>query len=975
LGPLSRSFALRVTLTFFVTVLSLLPVAGLQAAAQTPAPTQSEADEQQGQSAPGGNAQDGGTGFIEIHLVECPPDFQSESGDAYYDTCHTNPIEDVTVNLTSTGTDSPVEASLVTEQVEANGPGLVTFEGLTAGDYEVTVDLPEADVADIFAYCSIADGDDEIPVSPDDALAGTLSLAEGQGVICDWYITPAPDTPDAPQTTIDLFAFVCDPEALPPTDDPTYEGFAEACTEPAADIPFHLVDDAARGAAGTDTVQTTDANGQADFALDPTIDYRFYAEVPLEADEYMWCAVDDGEADPKTFDDRGVTAFEGGEPQVLTCSWFLIETGDDATAQATTEAEPTAAPTESAEATTGIDAATSTEAAQAATEDAAEQGEQEGPGEGDSGQIVVSANACPQGYDQKTQGVDFESLSTNCTDPLEDVNFTLTGPDGVDDERVTDGVNDLQYLDLEPGTYTLYSSVPLEAAAEYLFCTADGGNRYEKDFNETGVTSFADLQGEQIACDWFVVPLDLRGEESGGSLEVHLAACPVKYEGDALFDDCHGNGVGDQEFRLSGPDGEVSGTTLVEQTPGPGIVMFTSLPAGEYTLQGGPPGDFGRVELFCTVQPGNEPVAAGVESTIATLTIAENQDVLCDWYYIPEDASGLVTPTPSPTAAAEPSRAEILVTLYACPVPEGDAGGYGGATFEELSATCTEPVNDVPFSLGDVGAPPLKASTGVSGQGAVRFYDLLQADYTLTPSLPSNLSSTAIFCTVDDGDPYQKTLENGATRFNGVDGESIACSWFAVEAPQTQPAAGPTGSITIREYLCEDAREDIRDWDTECTPGRSGSSFTLTSSDGELTRDGTPNTSGVHVFSELEDGFYELKQNDGMWCRAVADRVDRDSRVIVQDGGNTDVVLYQCAAVAGLPDTGTGPGGTIAPAEDDGIPAAVLAVGIAGLLAAPLICSALVKRRNRRRVADAETVDSSLGPIVTSSGKVWMRFK
>ena len=115
--------------------------------------------------------------------------------------------------------------------------------------------------------------------------------------------------------------------------------------------------------------------------------------------------------------------------------------------------------------------------------------------------------------------------------------------------------------------------------------------------------------------------------------------------------------------------------------------------------------------------------------------------------------------------------------------------------------------------------------------------------------------------------------------------------------------------------------------------------------------------------------------SNGMWCRAVADQADRDSRVIVQDGGNTDVVLHHCSAVDGLPATGTGPGGTIAPSKDDGLPVGAVAAIVAGVLAAPLVVSALIKGRNRRRVTDTVTEDATSGPIVTSSGKVWMRFK
>lgn len=952
-GSLRRSFAV---LTILVAVLGLFPVAGLPAVTQAAAQSQSEADEQQGETAPAGNPEDGGTASIEIHLAECSPAFENEGGDAYYDTCHSTPIENATVNLTSTTTDTPVDAAQVTEQVRADGPGVAAFGDLAAGDYQVAIDLPEADVADVFAYCSVAAGDERIPVSPDDALTGTLPIADGQGVICDWYITPVGRAAAAP-TTIDLLAFACDPEALPPTDDPTYEEFAEACTTPALDTAFHLLEDDA----GTETVQTTDAGGRANFTFDPVGDYRFYAEVPLEADEFMWCSVEGGEAEQKTFDDRGVTTFDSGDPQNLTCSWFLIE-GVAATAAAQPTRESTKQP-----APTAVPTAVPTEVAGA--------GAPAAQATSDAGQIAVSVTTCPQDYDADAEGVDFESLSANCAEPVEDVDFTLLRPDGVEDVRVTDGENALEFVDLDPGSYILSSSVPLEAASEHLFCEADGGNRYEKEFDDIGLTTFGDLKREQIACDWFVVPTSQRGEETGGSLEVHLATCPVAYTGDRLFDDCHGNGVADAEFTLTGAAGEQTGTTTIASTPGPGSVTFTNLGAGAYTLRGGPPGDFGSVEVVCNVQATDAAVDVTVEGASAELTIAENQDVLCDWYYIPEDASGAVTPTSEPTP--EPERAEILVTLYACPAPEGDAR-YGGATFEQLDTACTEPVNDVSFTLGDVGAAPLRASTGASGEGAVRFYDLLQAEYTLAPSLPADLASTAIFCTVDDGDPYQKTLENGATRFSDVDGEAVACSWFAAKAPpaESEPPTGPSGSITVREYLCDDAREDIRDWDTECAPSPSGSTFTLTPADEKPPRDGTPSASGVFVFSDLEDGFYELKQNDGMWCRAVADRVDRDSRVIVQDGGNTDVVLYQCSAVDGLPATGTGPGGTIAPREDDGLPAAAVAAIVAGVLAAPLVGSALTKGwKSRRRVTETETVDATSGPIVTSSGKVWMRFK
>src|SRR5690606_28260650 len=128
----------------------------------------------------------------------------------------------------------------------------------------------------------------------------------------------------------------------------------------------------------------------------------------------------------------------------------------------------------------------------------------------------------------------------------------------------------------------------------------------------------------------------------------------------------------------------------------------------------------------------------------------------------------------------------------------------------------------------------------------------------------------------------------------------ISCSWFVTAKPQ--PAPGPTGSITIREMLCEGDRSTIKDWERECRPGSSGVSFTVTSSTGSVNQTLTPNDQGVAVFTGLPNDYYEVKQSEGAWCRAQAERVDSQSRVIVSGGGNTDVFFYQCNQQIGLPE-------------------------------------------------------------------------
>ena len=101
--------------------------------------------------------------------------------------------------------------------------------------------------------------------------------------------------------------------------------------------------------------------------------------------------------------------------------------------------------------------------------------------------------------------------------------------------------------------------------------------------------------------------------------------------------------------------------------------------------------------------------------------------------------------------------------------------------------------------------------------------------------------------------------------------------------------------------LCEGDRSTIKDWERECRPGSSGVSFTVTSSTGSVNQTLTPNDQGVAVFTGLPNDYYEVKQSEGAWCRAQAERVDSQSRVIVSGGGNTDVFFYQCNQQIGLP--------------------------------------------------------------------------
>ena len=735
-----------------------------------------------------------------------------------------------------------------------------------------------------------------------------------------------------------------------------------SCVTPANDVTFIWGN--AEGALANLNPQ----NGQVIIGGIEEGSYTLFSDVPLDdAAEVASCTADGGNRYSREFDDNGVTAFDPITREQIVCDWFVIPLRDVSTAPVgLTESLQLAPANQSrSNAPTGLTDSLSLQST-------------------DQAQVTINLSLCPAGTDASTG---FDDLDAACASAVDGVVFTWDNAAGTIETITSAGASTIVFDEIEEGTYTLYSDVPLEFASETLFCVADGGNRYQKEFNDNGVTTFGGIFREQIVCDWFITPFDVqgqdeptqtpvpsglagdpvvtptpdfaapdptvtpvtggntRGAETGGSLVVHLGLCPMDYSGDQLFETCHGVGVSDQMFVLTGPEGELEQITTVPQTPGPGIVQFMSLPAGVYTLAGGPPGDFGSVQLYCSTQPDGDRIDAVLDSTRATFTIGDGEDILCDWYYIPQNQGGQ-TPTPSPAVTPDPAdRSEILVTLVQC----APGTTVAGASYADLQDACDDTRDGVPFTLGDGGAPPLTANTGVSGVGAVRFFDLLPADYTLRPTLPDGLGSVAVYCQLNGGDPYQKTLSGGATTFVNVDGDAIACDWYALKSnPAPDPApAGPEGSITVREYICGEDGSTITDWEQECDAGSSGAAFMLASTEGAITRNASTNAEGIAVFSDLPDGFYTLTQEEGMWCEARAERVDSQSRVIVDGGHNTDVFLYQCNDVTQLPSTGSGP--SIGPMGDGGwlgsMSATRLAVMAGGVVGAVLLLGWSVTRR------------------------------
>lgn len=819
-------------------------------------------------------------------------------------------FEDLQANCTNISTDPPTlnvrhlsEAGQPITEHQQDAQGVVDLT-LAPGDFDMFTDL-DMDQWGEYLFCEF-EGQPRYQkdFDPDRGITTFVNLLHGEEFTCDWFGVSATDVvagqpeqqesenPDAPAEGLPE---VIDPQGddqqiaqtqdpVDPTfnitynectrgdltgDDRSYQHLNENCiyfSEPGPTFTILEGD-------GSLTTENLDVNGELNFSHS-TEPFTIYTGLPLEEwGEYLFCEYEGQELYPKPFSVDGLNGFsdlQAGEE--FECSWFAVKASETPTDG---EEPPVVDPP--------VDEPT-------------------------NASIGITMLSC-ESEEAVGDTASIDAFRINCDVPTGNVVLTLADERDALNAAVTNQGGVTAFEDIPAGDFRVWSEIPLEAATEYYFCAEDDGQFSAVPLSDRGVASFPDVDGQQIDCEIYVVPENLRGEITGSSVEVHLSLCPANYDGSAWYGDCHDEGIGELPFTilgLTGPGVEVTADTVVERTPGPGIVRFTALPAGDYVLAGGPPQDFGSVFLYCSDPANNTEVETTFEGGMGYFTLAEEQSIVCDWYFVPDDQG--VEPTPTP----EPTRAEIFTTMFICP-PDVNVAG---SSFSELDNQCAERLSDVPMTLQSPGGVPITANTGASGEGALRFYDLTGGDYVLTPNLPAGFLSAAVYCDLDGGDVYQKALSNGATTFVDVDGELISCSWFVTAKPQ--PAPGPTGSITIREMLCEGDRSSIVDWERECQPGTSGVSFTITSSGGGVNQTLTPNAEGVAVFTGLPNEYYDVQQSEGAWCRAKAERVDSQSRVIVSGGGNTDVFLYQCNQDLTLPETGAGPlaSGTAMPKAD-----------------------------------------------------------
>lgn len=159
-----------------------------------------------------------------------------------------------------------------------------------------------------------------------------------------------------------------------------------------------------------------------------------------------------------------------------------------------------------------------------------------------------------------------------------------------------------------------------------------------------------------------------------GEAEVGITAaiCPVAYAGSDYQADCL-SPASDVEFMLS------MGEDLVrtEVANASGEVTFEGLPADDYVIAAGVPGDFASSRVRCLDATGVDIARRAATNQIA-VSLVPDDAIACDWFIVPDDARGEVddpaltsqvqaAPEVSPTPEPEALIGSVSVHIRACP--------------------------------------------------------------------------------------------------------------------------------------------------------------------------------------------------------------------------------------------------------------------------------------------------------------------
>lgn len=288
--------------------------------------------------------------------------------------------------------------------------------------------------------------------------------------------------------------------------------------------------------------------------------------------------------------------------------------------------------------------------------------------------------------------------------------------------------------------------------------------------------------------------------EGEATLALTAAICPVAYEGSDYQEMCV-TPASDIEFTLAAGD-DVMRT---ETTDAAGAVAFDALPAGDYAIAAGVPGDFASSRVRCLDATGVDIARRAAANQIA-VSLLPDDAIVCDWFIVPDDARGEIE---SPALAIE---------ILACgagidPATDGEACGPAPAGTELSLALSGESI----------------APTVASAASWV-WEDLDPGSYALNVrDTPEGFAAAQLDGTPCCGDLADFSIEIGESPEAGVTHRLYLLA--AVEASPTPEPAASIGSVSVHIRACP-AGMTVETLDPDsCATPPAGTSLSLLADD------------------------------------------------------------------------------------------------------------------------------------------------
>jgi hypothetical protein len=248
---------------------------------------------------------------IEFHVATCPSGYD---GSDYFGDCGGNGTDNIT--FTVLGQNSGHTDSATSSVPATPGFGIALIQNLPADTFTMSEDVP-GDFVSLWVYCADSPGGGPRITTPENGTQEfDIDLAEGQAVICDWFITP--DQQFVP-AIIRLTKFTC----APGYSGSTFADFTGDCTDPTDGIAFNL-----SNGSGFSADESTHNGGRIRFTdLAPGSDYLLTEDLPGDAldNRVAYCSTNGADyIEYGVADDGSIDLDPISEDDAVQCLWYNV---------------------------------------------------------------------------------------------------------------------------------------------------------------------------------------------------------------------------------------------------------------------------------------------------------------------------------------------------------------------------------------------------------------------------------------------------------------------------------------------------------------------------------------------------------------------------------------------------------------------------------------------------------------------------